>query len=124
MMKQGWIGAVLVVLGGGAVLAGDLPKVRKGHPRIFLRAKAWNGPSVEKIKSWADQPEYKAKFQKVRDKLKENGPKNVKYATLWLFEGDREAGKKALGRFMTQRTSGHTPSYWAVSYTHLTLPTN
>jgi hypothetical protein len=112
-----WSVAALVVLAGfnGTGQAADSPKVRKEHPRIFLRAKAWDGPSVEKVKSWMKRPEYKAKIQKVKDKLKTSSSKNVKYATLWLLEGDVEAGRNALKRFMGQRSSGHTPSYWGIS---------
>jgi len=39
--------------------SGALPKVREERPRLFVRAKAWDGPSVEKIKTWMDRPEYK-----------------------------------------------------------------
>ena len=41
------------------------PHVRPDRPRLFLRAKAWDGPSVEKIKQWMDRPEYKAHWDKV-----------------------------------------------------------
>ncbi|MGQ9663590.1 MAG: hypothetical protein ACUVWX_14860, partial [Kiritimatiellia bacterium] len=114
---------LLIVGVGGAAAAcfcgphaalADLPKVRSEHPRIFLREKAWDGPSVEKIKSWLDKPEYQAKLEKVRLKLSEEGPKNTKLLILWMFEGDKDAGREVLGRFMSQRTSGHTPSYCGI----------
>jgi hypothetical protein len=98
-----------------AARSADLPKVRKGHPRIFVRQKAWDGPSVEKIKTWLDQPEYKVKMEKLEKFSKTGNARNDKLAALWLFRGDVEAGRAALKRFMQQRTSGHTPSYWGIN---------
>jgi hypothetical protein len=109
------VAAGLLVGLGGIARCADLPKVRKGHPRIFLRSKAWDGPSIEKIRSWRDRPEYKAKLAKVREKLKGGGKKNMKLATLWIVENDVEAGRELLKRYMSQRTSGHTPSYWGIT---------
>ncbi|MCX7591781.1 MAG: hypothetical protein N2255_09150 [Kiritimatiellae bacterium] len=110
---------VLVIVTGWAIcslttLAEKPPAVRPEHPRIFLRAKSWDGPSVEKIKSWMNLPEYRAKTEKVRAKLVEEGPKNTKLLILYMFADDQEAGREVLNRFMNQRTSGHTPSYWGI----------
>ncbi|MFW6159301.1 MAG: hypothetical protein ACOC8E_08090 [Planctomycetota bacterium] len=114
-MKRVWTALIVLgVVSVGVASAGDLPTVRKEHPRIFIRAKAWDGPSVEKVKSWMDRPEYQAKIKKVREKLEGGGKKNMKLATLWLFAEDVEAGRKLLDRYMSQRTSGHTPSYWGI----------
>jgi hypothetical protein len=94
--------------------AGELPKVRKGHPRIFLREEEWNGPSLKRIKSRMDRPEYQARIAKIGKFLTGGGKKNMKYATLWLFKGDVEAGRKLLKRYMHQRSSGKSPSYWGI----------
>ena len=52
------VAAVAVCLAAGPTLA-DVPKVREERPRLVLRAKAWDGPSVEKTKTWMTRPEYR-----------------------------------------------------------------
>ena len=94
---------------------GAYPKVRPEHPRIFLRAKAWEGPSVEKIKSWMERPEYKAHWEKVERNAKGQENKNMSLALLYLLKGDREAGKQCLDRYMSQRSGGVSPSYWGIT---------
>jgi len=48
----------------GAVAAAGaaeaLPTVRQDRPRLILRAKTWDGPSIEQIKGWMDRPECQA----------------------------------------------------------------
>jgi len=98
---------------GGEAL--PLPKVRKERPRLFWRAKAWHGPSVDNVTSWLKLPEYKARMAKLEDRLKlKGGKKNMKLAIKWVLLRDRAAGKQLLDRFIHQRSSGHSPSYWGI----------
>jgi hypothetical protein len=95
--------------------APEVPAVRKERPRIFLRTKAWDGPSVERIRPWMKRPEYQTRAKKL-------GPgKYARYegfasrlAVLWLLGGDEKAGKLALEQFKKSRISGRTPSYWGL----------
>ena len=43
----------------------DLPEVRKERPRIFLREKPWDGPSLEKTRGWMRLPEYQERARKL-----------------------------------------------------------
>ncbi|HOX07384.1 MAG TPA: hypothetical protein PK280_13360 [Planctomycetota bacterium] len=108
-----------LILGAGwAAAAGEadpLPKVRLERPRIFLRGKAWDGPSVEKIKSWMDREEYKAHWEKVERSFKTEEKRNINLALLWLLAGNREAGKQCLDRYKEQRSGGVSPSYWGIT---------
>jgi hypothetical protein len=107
-----------MVLAAGIVAeAGEepLPKVRMERPRIFLRAKAWEGPSVEKIKSWMDRPEYTSHWEKVERSIKTDDKKNINLTLLWLLAGNREAGKMCLDRYKEQRSGGVSPSYWGIT---------
>jgi hypothetical protein len=95
-----------------------VPNVRKERPRIFLRAKAWDGPSIEKIKTWMDRPEYKARAKKMGPGQYEKYEGfNNRLAILWMMKGDAAAGKRALDRFKKHRISGRTPSYWGIDAT-------
>ena len=108
---------ILIPAMASAVLAADVktPTVRTERPRIFLRAKAWDGPSVERISEWMRLPEYKTRAKKM-------GPGqyaryegfNNRLAILWMMNGDEAAGKMALERFKKHRISGNTPSYWGI----------
>lgn len=89
--------------------AGDLPKVRAERPRIFFRAKPWDGPSIEKTKQWMDRPEYKAHWEKL---LKSELSMNL--ALRCVLTGDEAAGKQALERYMSQVGGGISPSYWGI----------
>jgi hypothetical protein len=112
--KLARIVCALWLLSTGLATAQSLPKMRPGHPRVFLRQEAWNGPSVEKIRSWMDRPEYKARLAKVRNRVNTSELKNSLLASLWLFDNDVEAGRELLQRFMQQRTKGRSPSYWGI----------
>jgi len=88
-MKTFW----LTVLFAGSVAAtagaaAQHPTVRRDRPRVLLRAKAWDGPSVEKIRSWLDRPEYKAQLG---DLARSVVGKGLRY----LLLDDQEAGKQA-----------------------------
>jgi len=82
-----------LILGAGSAPAGEnggaVPKVREERPRLVLRAKAWDGPSVERVKGWLARPEYKDNV----GKLGADGPSG---AFRYLVLGDEAAGKKAV----------------------------
>ena len=86
-----------------------LPKVRAERPRIFLRAKAWDGPAVEKIKTWMDRPEYKVLWEKT---LKKEEEINFCRALRYVLAGDEEAGKEALDAWVGRIDT--SPSYWGI----------
>ncbi|MFW6158739.1 MAG: hypothetical protein ACOC8E_05215 [Planctomycetota bacterium] len=95
----------------------DVPTVREDRPRVFLRAKAWDGPSVEKIKTWMKRPEYKTRAKKLGEKYARYEGYNNRLAVSWMMSGDEAAGKRALQRFKKHRISGRTPSYWGIDAT-------
>jgi hypothetical protein len=105
--------ATLICLFGGRALAGT-PKVRNERPRLFVRARAWDGPSVEKIKSWLDRPEYKYALKTVstcRNPLK------------FQLLDDAQAGQKAidyLAGLKVPRKAG-SPSYSGIGTTEIAL---
>ena len=95
-----------------------VPAVRKDRPRVFLRAKAWTGPSVERIKEWMKQPEYQTRAKKMGPgKYEKYEGFNNRLAILWMMKGDEAAGRLALKRYQAHRISGNTPSYWGISAT-------
>ncbi len=86
-----------------------LPKVRAERPRVFLRAKAWDGPSIERIRGWMDRPEYKAHWTKLlASELAMN------QLLRYVLTGDAKAGRVALDRYMSQVGGGTSPSYWGI----------
>lgn len=91
------------------------PQVRAERPRIFLRAKPWDGPSVEQIKSWMGRPEYASHWEKVERSIKTDEKRNINLALLWLLGGNRDAGKQCLDRYSQQRSGGVSPSYWGIT---------
>ena len=109
--------ALLVLSAWPAARAGEeaIPKVRAERPRIFLRANAWAGPSVEKIKSWMDRPEYKEHWEKVERSIKTEEKRNINLALLYLLAGNKDAGKACLDRYKEQRSGGVSPSYWGIT---------
>jgi len=93
-MRRALNAAVIgLILGAGWAAAGEaagpVPKVREERPRLVLRAKAWDGPSVEKLKAWFAQPEYQAIQAKLLGEHKSG-------ALRYLVLGDEAAGKKAV----------------------------
>jgi hypothetical protein len=82
-------------------------KVREERPRIFLREKAWNGPSVEKLREWMKTDEYQLRAKKLE--RGQAGP--IARAVLYVGTGDEAWGKKAVAEFKKFRISGRTPSY-------------
>jgi hypothetical protein len=90
MLASGVIGLILAAAGVAAAgEAGAVPKVRPERPRLVLREKAWDGPSVEKLKAWMKLPEYQA----IQDKLMNEHKSG---ALRYLVLGDEAAGKKAV----------------------------
>jgi len=82
------MGVAVLLAGAGGMCADqttktadevNVPRIRAERPRVFLRAKAWDGPSVEKIKGWMDRPEYRARVAKLRNRGAE-GRRNVRLA--------------------------------------------
>ncbi|MDD4891603.1 MAG: heparinase II/III family protein [Phycisphaerae bacterium] len=85
-----------------------IPKVREERPRLVLRAKAWDGPSVERTKGWLSRPEYQENLKA----LKSDG---VSGAYRYQVLGDEEAGKKCVawlkGLKVPEKSPGDSPSY-------------
>lgn len=103
------LAAALAVL-AGAVAAQEraLPQVREERPRLVLRQKAWDGPSVEKIREWMKRPDYQA----IQDKLM---GEHKSGALRYLLFGDEEAGRKCVvwlkGLKAPTQKPGDSPSY-------------
>ncbi len=97
-----------------AARAGALPKVRKERPRLFVRAKAWDGPSVEKIRGWVKRPEYRYPLRIVRD-----CGNSIRY----LILNDNEAGRKAVAHLagLQPASKAGSPSYDGIEVTQLAL---
>ena len=88
------------------------PKVCPDRPRLFLRAKAWDGPSVEKIKTWLDRDEYKLVLKKLASP---NNPQTINFALLYLLKGDEAAGKAAIERLKGYECEpNESPSYTGI----------
>jgi hypothetical protein len=107
-----WLAAAGVVLGLSMAARADGPKVRAERPRLFLRAKTWDGPSVEQIKTWLGRDEYKL----VLKKLSSSGnPEMINLALLYMLKGDEAAGKAAIKRLAGyQAIPGESPSYTGI----------
>ncbi len=80
---------MVVGLLAAQAFGGGIPEVRKERPRLFWRTKTWDGPSVERIKTWLERPEYKARM----DRLKGKGMLD---AMRYRLLGDEEAGRRAV----------------------------
>jgi hypothetical protein len=110
-----------LVIGSGLVLAAimgatwaaaqDVPTVRKERPRVFLREKAWNGPSVEKLRERMKTDEYQLRAKK----LERDQAGAVARAILYLATGTDEAAKRAVADFKKSKIDGSTPSYSGIS---------
>jgi len=111
--------AMTVAAAAGWLLAGiasagqkpGLPKVRKERPRLFLRAKAWEGPSVQKIKSWMKRREYASNAGRLTGK---GFPDALRYLAL----GDQAAGKRAVAYLKSLKVPSRKPRE-SPSYTGL-----
>ena len=112
-----------VVLGVGvatglamACVAGEpAPKVRAERPRLFVRAKAWDGPSVEKIKGWMERPEYKQAMGQIS---------TCGNAIRYVILGDADSGRKAaatLKGLTVPKGPGESPSYDGIAVTETAL---
>ncbi|HOX07385.1 MAG TPA: hypothetical protein PK280_13365 [Planctomycetota bacterium] len=86
--------------------AGEAPKVRAERPRVFLREKAWEGPSVEKLREWMKTDEYKLRARKL--------PRTTMGKAVLYLSGDEAAGKAAVEEFKKFAISGDTPSYQGI----------
>ncbi|MDD4890756.1 MAG: heparinase II/III family protein [Phycisphaerae bacterium] len=94
-----------------SVAAADGPKVRDERPRIFWRAKAWDGPSVEKAREWVKLPEY----QKRLPKLTSGEAPVTGWAAAWLLTDDAAAGQKAVAKLKAYKFDGsESPSYMGI----------
>jgi hypothetical protein len=85
-----------------------LPQVRPERPRLVLRQKAWDGPSVAKIQEWMKRPDYQAIQSKLLGEHKSG-------ALRYLVFNDEEAGKKCVvwlkGLKAPTQKPGDSPSY-------------
>ena len=73
------------------------PKVRPERPRVFIRQKAWDGPSVEKLREFMKSDEFKRMSAKLPDKI----GSAVKY-----LAGDEAAGKAAVANLKSMDIHG------------------
>ncbi len=94
--------------------SGAVPKVREERPRLFIRARTWDGPSAEKIKGWMDRPEYRQAMGQVS-----TCGNSIRYAIL----GDAAAGGKVVAALKKLPPTGKTdtPSYDGIMVTELAL---
>lgn len=83
------------------------PAVRKERPRIWFRAKTWEGPSVEKLREWYKTDEYQLRAKK----LERGQAGAIARAVMYMATGDEAIGKKAVAEFKKFRITGRTPSY-------------
>jgi hypothetical protein len=100
---------------GGEQMANALPSVRAERPRLFVRAKAWDGPSVEKIRGWMDRPEYKQAMGQIS-----TCGNSIRY----LILDDQTAGKQAaatLQALTVPSGPGTSPSYDGIEVTQTAL---
>jgi hypothetical protein len=92
----------------------DNPVVRDERPRMFARAKAWDGPSIEKIKAWVQRPEYAKNLGSLQ------GGEFVD-AFRYQVLGDQEAGKRAVaylkGLKVPEKRPSESPSYTGLETT-------
>jgi len=97
--------AWLLTLSLGSAFAAErgapVPAVRPERPRIFLRAEAWDGPSLEKIRQWMKLPEYQKRAKKLT-----KFPRLMNHAANYLITGDEEAGKKAVAGLKKFKITG------------------
>ena len=104
-----------IVLRLAAAQAGEpapgRPAVRADRPRIFVRAAAWNGPSIEQIKGWLKRPEYQQRMEKF-------GRRPLGRATLGLITSDQKLVAEAVAFVKTFRISGSTPARWSDAMVH------
>jgi hypothetical protein len=105
-----------LLLASAAAGAGEaLPNVRKERPRLFVRAKAWDGPSIERIRSWINRPEYKSPMGMIS-----TCRNSIRYQVL----GDAEAGKKVVAHLSGLKVPDkppYSPSYAGISVTETAL---
>lgn len=105
-----WL-CTVTVFGAVTVLGADgddpSPKVRQERPRLFIRQKAWDGPSVEKLREFMKLPEYQRMTRKLPDKIG-NAVKHL--------GGDEAAGKAAVADLKNNMSiKGDSPSYSGIS---------
>jgi hypothetical protein len=99
-------GSALHVLLTSAALGNEeaaAPEVRPQRPRIFVRAAAWDGPSLKRIRGWMGSPEYRMRAQKMRD-----FPTLMGNAVLYLVQRDAAAGRKAVEGLKAFRIAGRS----------------
>ncbi len=107
------IGGMLAALWG--VAAAEAPNVRPERPRVFWRAKAWDGPSIQNVRGWMDRDEYRKRLVKLTsDSMRSqagDGSVMVDDALLYLLTDDAEAGRRAVQSMKAFKISGSSPSY-------------
>ncbi len=109
-LSSGACGLLVAGLACASALAGVAerpPTVRAERPRVFIREKVWDGPSVEKLREWVKREEYQRMLRKLPDKIGRG--------VYWLATGDDAAGRKAVEQFGAMKISGDTPSYSGIS---------
>ena len=100
----------------GPASAGETPpRVRPERPRLFVRAKAWDGPSIEKIRTWINRPEYKYPLSSIS---------TCRNAIRYRLLDDKEAGKKAVAHLSSLKVPAkkpYSPSYAGIEVTETCL---
>jgi hypothetical protein len=77
----------------------QIPNVREERPRLFFRAKAWDGGlSLEKLNEWKSRPEYQAHIEDLKRR-----PSVQNDALLWLMTKDNAALKRVLDGYTVKR---------------------
>jgi hypothetical protein len=105
------LGACVLTGAWGAAAENGGPQVRAERPRIFLRAKDWPGPSVEKLREWYKTDEYQLRARKLERKQAGCIARAIKY----LATGDEAVGKQAVEEFKAFKITGKTPSYSGIN---------
>jgi len=108
--------ALILAVGLSATAHAQAPKVRRTRPRLFFRAKAWGGPSVEKVRSWMKRPEYQAQANDLGKPLVGRGLR-------YLLLDDVDAGKQVVEALKKleppARQPKASPSYTGIDTTKM-----
>jgi hypothetical protein len=80
------------------------PTVRSDRPRVFLREKAWDGPALERVRTWMGRPEYQFWLGKLPSTT-------IGQVLLFKISGEAAQGVKAVEAFKRFQIGGDTPSY-------------
>lgn len=94
--------AVVLTIGVPVLAADSVPNVLNERPRLVARAKAWDGPSIEKFKAWMSRPDYQA-----NEKLLAKG--GFSDAFRYQVMGDQAAGDKCVAWLKSLRHPAGRP---------------